>query len=126
MKRYHTALTGFFLLCTALFLLGGVSAHAESIKERMVERLPVINALKAKGIIGETSAGYLAYVGAQKEAEDVIAAENADRGQVYAAIARQQGTTVEVVGKRRALQITEKEKPGSWLQDANGKWHQKK
>lgn len=126
MKRYHTALTGFFLLCTALFLLGGVAARAESIKERMVERLPVINALKAKGIIGETSGGYLAYMGAQKEAEDVIAAENADRGQVYAAIARQQGTTVEVVGKRRALQIAEKEKPGSWLQGADGKWHQKK
>jgi hypothetical protein len=45
---------------------------------------------------------------------------------VYEAIAKQQGTTLELVGKHRAIQISDKARPGEWLQDANGKWYQKK
>ena len=92
----------------------------------MKQRLPVIIELKAKGIVGENNAGYLEFVGAKREKADVVAAENNDRKTVYTAIAKQQGTTAEVVGKRRALQIAQKANPGEWLQDASGKWIQKK
>ena len=61
----------------------------------------------------------------KKEKEDVVAAENADRRDVYKAIAKQQGATVEVVGKRRALQIAEKASPGEWIQDKSGQWIKK-
>jgi uncharacterized protein YdbL (DUF1318 family) len=54
-----------------------------------------------------------------------VAAENNDRETVYAAIAKQQGTTAELVGKRRALQIANRAKPGQWVQDASGNWLQK-
>jgi uncharacterized protein YdbL (DUF1318 family) len=111
-------LTGFFV--------AGVSASADDIKTRMKKRLPVLKELKAKGIVGEDNKGYLQFVGAKKEKADVIAAENKDRKTVYAAIAKQQGTTAELVGKRRALQIAKKADPGEWVQDANGKWLQKK
>ena len=51
--------------------------------------------------------------------------ENRDRKLVYEAIAKNQGTTVEVVGRHRAVQIADKALAGEWLQDANGKWYQK-
>jgi uncharacterized protein YdbL (DUF1318 family) len=107
------------------FFSAGVSVSADDIKTRMKKRLPVIKELKAKGIVGEDNQGYL-FVGAKKEKADVIAAENKDRKTVYAAIAKQQGTTAELVGKRRALQIAKKAAPGEWVKNASGKWIQKK
>ena len=108
------------------FFVAGVSASADDIKTRMKKRLPVIKELKAKGIVGEDNQGYLQFVGGKKEKADVIAAENNDRKTVYAAIAKQQGTTAELVGKRRALQIAKKANAGEWVQDSSGKWIQKK
>jgi uncharacterized protein YdbL (DUF1318 family) len=104
----------------------GISAFADDIKARMKQRLPVIVELKTKGIVGENNAGYLEFIGAKKENADVVAAENKDRQTVYAAIAKQQGTTAELVGKRRALQIAQKANKGEWVQDRSGKWIQKK
>ena len=108
------------------FFVAGVSASADDLKTRMKKRLPVLKELKAKGIVGEDNKGYLQFVGAKKEKPDVIAAENKDRKTVYAAIAKQQGTTAELVGKRRALQIAKKADPGEWVQDAGGNWNKKK
>ena len=109
----------------AALLLFSASASAEGIKERMKNRLPEIVQLKAAGIVGETHDGFLAFVGSNQEARDLVAAENQDRQKVYQAIAKQQGTTAQVVGQRRALQIAEKARPGEWLQDAGGTWRQK-
>jgi uncharacterized protein YdbL (DUF1318 family) len=109
---------GFFVL--------GATAFADDIKARMKNRLPEIKKLKAEGIVGEDNKGYLQFVGGNKAKADVVAAENKDRKTVYAAIAKQQGTTAELVGKRRALQIAKKANPGEWVQDASGKWIQKK
>ncbi|MGD8471514.1 MAG: YdbL family protein [Desulfobacterales bacterium] len=103
----------------------GISIFADDIKTRMKQRLPVIKELKTKGIVGENNAGYLDFIGAKRENADVVAAENKDRKTVYTAIAKQQGTTAELVGKRRALQIAKKADPGEWVQDASGKWIQK-
>ena len=84
-----------------------------------------IKVLKDKGLVGENNKGFLEFVGQQKEKQEVVTAENRDREIVYKAIAKQQGTTVELVGKHRAIQIANKARPGEWLQDANGKWYQK-
>ena len=112
-----------------VFILGILITNAYSsskaIKQRMIDRLPVIKSLKANGIVGENNAGYLEFVGQKKEKADVIQAENKDRKLVYGAIAKQQGTTVELVGKHRAIQLANKAQPGEWLQDAAGKWYQK-
>jgi len=111
------------------FILGSFTSAAYSsskaIKQRMIERLPVIKALKDQGIVGENNRGFLEFIGTKKERADAVDAENSDRKLVYDAIAKQQGTTVEVVGKHRAVQIANKARPGQWLQDANGKWYQK-
>ena len=113
----------------AIFFLGifvaGISAFAEEIKARMKNRLPVINELKTKGIVGEDNKGFLQFVGAKKEKQDVVSAENNDRLTIYKAIAKQQGATAELVGQRRANQIARKARTGDWLQDDKGKWYQK-
>ncbi len=124
--------TKIFITMTSLLLsfilIAGASAFAGSdkIKTRMKERLPVITTLKAEGVVGENNKGYLEVIGANKGKAGVITAENSDRKQVYTAIAKQQGTSVDLVGKRRAKQIAKKAKPGQWIQDQSGKWYQKK
>lgn len=105
--------------------LFSASAFSGDIKARMRARLPKIIELKAAGIVGETHNGLLAFVGSNKPEQALVAAENKDRKRVYDAIARQQSTTADAVGRRRALQIAEKARPGEWLQDAGGKWFQK-
>lgn len=109
----------------AVMLTGATTAMGQQgIKERMKARLPVINDLKARGIVGENNRGFLEFRGL-KEKADVVNAENADRAMVYEAIAKQQGTTADLVGKRRAIQIRELALSGEWLQDASGKWFKK-
>ena len=105
--------------------LAGISALADDIKARMKNRLPVIKELKAQGVVGEDNKGYLQFVGGKQAKPDVVAAENKDRQTVYAAIAKQQGTTAELVGQRRALQIAKRANKGEWVQDSSGKWIQK-
>ena len=115
MKNKIYAITISLVIVSLLFSIA--SAFGESIKARMKTRLPIIVELKEKGVVGENKKGYLQFVGQKKEKEDVIAAENADRKKVYNHIAKKQGTTVQLVGERRALQIAKKAKPGTWLQE---------
>ena len=112
------------LVLIAAFAFGG-PAWAQDIKARMHSRLPAIAALKAKGIVGENAQGYLAYVKGQGPQKELVAAENQDRRTVYQAIARKQGTTADLVGQRRALQLAERAQSGEWLQNADGQWYQK-
>ncbi len=124
MKRKKIiAVLSIFVL--ALLITNGYSSSAKEIKQRMIARLPEIKALKNKGIVGENNLGYLQFIGNKKEKADVVNAENNDRKLVYDAIAKQQNTTVELVGKHRAIQIANKAQAGEWLQDGSGKWYQK-
>jgi len=126
--RKHSVFYAIIALFTLLIFYaeGNCFAGASDIKARMQQRLPTIVKLKSAGIVGENNKGFLEYVpgAAQKEA-GVVAAENKDRGTVYNAIAKQQGTTPGLVGERRAIQIGQKASPGEWLQDASGKWYKK-
>ncbi len=125
MKKKTIFLAISFLIC-GLLITGAYSfAFAKGIKERMKSRLPVINALKAKGIIGENNRGYLQFLGGSSEQADVINAENSDRQKVYTAIAKQQRTTPDAVGQRRCLKLIQLAKPGEKYQDTNGNWQTK-
>ena len=115
----------FVVAVVAGVFLFSASAFCADIKARMKNRLPRIIELKAGGIVGENNQGFLAFIGGNKSEQALVDAENQDRQLVYGAIAKQQGTTADVVGRRRALQIAENAKPGEWLQDAGGKWAQK-
>jgi len=121
-KKLYFAVFAIFLL---IVFAAGAFPSAKEIQARMLARLPEIKALKDKGLVGENNQGLLEFVGQQKENQDVVAAENQDRKMVYEAIAKQQGITVELVGKHRAIQIADKARTGEWLQDADGKWYRK-
>lgn len=115
------------LLCILIFgsAAFAAAAWADDLKSRMSARLPTINALKASGVAGENNKGYLTMRKQQSDKKALVDAENTDRRKAYQIIAKQQGTTVDHVAKRRALQIAKKAKPGTWLQNAKGKWYQK-
>ena len=117
-------LTPVILLLWSLFMMSTIS-HAGDVKEQMIKRLPVINKLKSKGIIGENKAGLLEYRTGSRPNQDVVQAENADRKKVYAAIAKKQNVPAAKVGARRALQIADKARTGTWLQKPDGSWYQK-
>jgi len=115
-------------LCACVFFVAigatGFAQDAATIKSRMKQRLPQIIELKKNGAIGENNEGFLEI---RKEGGDasIVEKENADRKMVYQAIARKEGTTMQVVGKRRATQIAEKAAAGDWLQGEYGKWFRK-
>ena len=127
MRKYSVFYAIVALLTVLIFSAEGSSfAGANDIKARMQERLPTIVQMKTVGVIGENNSGYLEFVpGAARKEAGLIAAENNDRKSVYSAIAKQQGTTEQLVGERRAIQIGEKASTGEWLQDSSGKWYKK-
>ncbi len=114
-------------LLLSFMLISGASAFAgaNEIKARMMARLGDISTLKAQGVVGENNRGYLEFRSGDRSKAAVVNAENSDREEVYSQIAQQQGTTADLVGKRRALQIAQTARPGEWLQDGNGRWYQK-
>ena len=115
----------FVAAVTAFIFLAGFSAAADDIKGRMLERLPVINALKEQGVVGENNQGLLEFRKQAKAHGELVVAENRDRRAVYRMIAERQKTKPELVAKQRAAQIAEKEPAGHWLQDPGGKWYRK-
>ena len=124
MKKMAFLLAG--MLVCGMFAAVPEAVAAESaatIKANMQKRLPAINALLKRGVVGEGNNGYLAVLGTlTADEQKVVDAENQDRKTVYSAIARQQGATVELVGQRRALQIAERAQAGTRIQNAEGKW----
>jgi hypothetical protein len=116
---------GTLIIAVALIVcLLAAPALAGSLKDRMLERLPAVTALLADGTVGENNQGFLEFRGPEKQA-DVVRAENADRAEVYAAIARKTSTTPDLVGQRRADHIARQALAGTWLQDPSGLWYRK-
>jgi uncharacterized protein YdbL (DUF1318 family) len=111
-------------LAVSIFYLSG-PLRADDIKERMQARLSQIADLKGRGVVGENNQGYLEFLPGKREKDDLVSAENSDRRKVYEDIAQKTGTTADLVGRRRALQIAENAKTGEWLQKDQGKWYKK-
>ncbi|MDD3694393.1 MAG: YdbL family protein [Lentisphaeria bacterium] len=121
------ALLCLFAFCLPFYAVELNAQDAQSIKQNMVKRLPRINELKKKGLIGETHKGYLGAVKASLPAAErkLMDEENADRKKVYEAIAKQQGSSPILVGERRAKTLFSQAKSGEFLQENNGNWRQK-
>ncbi len=117
----------FFIIAVAVtaLLSGVLNSQAASIKERMLARIPAINALKDKGTIGENNQGYLELRTSDKSAQTLIMEENKDRKSVYGAIAQKQQVDIALVGQRRAKQISDIGSRGHWFQKPDGTWYKK-
>jgi len=113
------------IIISLMALIFASGSLAGSLKERMKARQPQIIALKATRSIAENNLGYLEYRGTTAPGRDLVKAENQDRQAVYNAIARQQNTSAEIVGRRRAAQISARAPVGTWLQNGEGAWFRK-
>jgi uncharacterized protein len=117
-------------LLAGLFLLViFVRAESAELKERFLQRQPLLKQMKSQEWIGENNLGFLAFRGAAGQSQEnikVVNAENEDRKTVYAEIAVKLNASIDEVGKRRAAQIAALAAVGQWLQDAAGNWYQKK
>ncbi|HSQ36020.1 MAG TPA: DUF1318 domain-containing protein [Candidatus Binatia bacterium] len=117
-------------LLAGVFLLAAVApAESAELKERFLQRKPLLEKMKNLEWIGENNLGFLAFRSSTGESEEnaqVIQAENEDRKTVYMEIAVKLNTSAEEVGKRRAVQIAALAAVGHWLQDSSGNWVQKK
>lgn len=118
--RLVTLFISLCLIATAAF-----AQSAAEIQHRMSQRLPALDELKAKGAIGENNRGFVEVRAAAPNADSLVAAENGDREQVYAIIAKQTGATPDSVGRQRAKQIAANSRGGVWVQDESGKWSKK-
>ncbi len=118
-------------ICLLVGLLSAVVVAARAaedlgaVKARLAQRLGSLDQLKSSGAVGETNRGLVDLRAASPAAGDLVAAENRDRGIVYAAIAQQTGSTVETVGRARAKQIAAASAPGVWVQRESGEWYKK-
>jgi uncharacterized protein YdbL (DUF1318 family) len=118
--------SSFFLIFISCTLFLATSVQSAGIKERMRDRIPAINSLKAQGAIGENSKGFLEYRTGSKPQPQLIAGENQDRAKVYGAISKQQGAAATLVGERRAKMIRQQGQAGQWFQKPDGSWYKEK
>lgn len=124
-----TVLRVLFLCVLMLPLLGVAPAKADDVanaKQRIHARQDTIAALKDRGVLGENNRGFVeARATLSTEENSNVVSENSDRAILYAAVASQTGGTPEQAGRARAKKIAENSRPGVWLQDESGRWHQK-
>jgi len=128
MKKFAKTLLVTTLLATAAATFGAeISQELKAVQQSMKARLKTVVELKANGAVGENNLGYLTLRDtANKEAAEVLKAENADRKKVYDATAKGNASvTSKQVGQLRAAEIVKKAKVGEYLQAPDGKWYQK-
>jgi uncharacterized protein YdbL (DUF1318 family) len=120
--------TLFSALLALLILPGALLAQEtkmDKLRDRFKERYPQVQELKKAGIVGETSDGYLDYVKKKDaKAADLVDAENADRKTLYESIAKEKGTTVDLVAAQAAKRNFTKAADGEYLKE-DGTWRKK-
>ena len=120
-SRLFACCAAFCLMVATLFADG-----AADVRRHMEQRLPMIDGLKARQIIGENNRGYVEtrQPGTAQDSA-ILADENRDRETVYALIAQQTGQSADAVGRARAKKISANSSPGVWVQNEAGQWHRK-
>ncbi|MCK5232092.1 MAG: YdbL family protein [Desulfobulbaceae bacterium] len=125
MKSRMWGFIALLVLIGMTFSLTTTAVADNGIKARMKARLPVIRELKAQGIVGENNQGFLEFLKSADQDQDVVESENSDRRRVYKAIAGQQGSLADDVGRLRATKNSERARPGDMIQNEKGEWIQK-
>ena len=92
------------------------------------DRFEQLEALKAKGVVGENNQGYEEVLEKGQGAEELVDAENADRKVIYQTIAEQNDLKDQVKLIEQAFAEVQREKAavGEKIQDEDGKWIIKK
>ena len=115
-----------FLLALAPHFASAQSVDEDAIKQRIIERVGQIDALKLEGKLGENNAGLLEQRAMLKPTEtQLMNAENADRRALYTLVGQRLGLTATVVGQGRAEELRKKSASGVWIQAPDGSWSRK-
>ena len=88
----------------------------------------LVDAAKARGIVGERTNGYLGFVGAASDAALKAAVDeiNAGRHDVYAQAAAKNGVSIDAAGQSAFTNVIFPKLPaGDYYQNAAGAWVQK-
>jgi uncharacterized protein YdbL (DUF1318 family) len=126
MKTSFLRISAVVLALAAVFATTSLRAEdLGAVKARMSQRLSQLDELKSSGAVGENNRGLVEVRGGGANAANVVNAENRDRETVYAAIAKQTGSSSDAVGRARARQIAAASRPGVWLQKDDGSWYEK-
>jgi serine/threonine protein kinase/uncharacterized protein YdbL (DUF1318 family) len=101
-----------------------LSPAKTSVQSAFKDRQRALRDLKAKGLIGETTEGWLAVVDDNTvlEMPEVLILENEDRKLVYSSIAARLAVPMQTVARRNAIRIFSMAKPNDNLQTASGFW----
>ena len=82
------------LIVALLSLTAAASAQEEALKQRFLDRKPLLDTLKGQGLVGENNLGKLEARGTlNPQQQQSVDAENADRETVYLGISKQVGST---------------------------------
>ena len=88
-------------------------------------RYDTLTQLKAPGAVGEDNHGHVARLSGGDEVAGIVAAENADRETIYAAIVQQNGLPADAIDTvRQVFAETQRNRaaPGEKMQLPSGEW----
>ena len=115
----------FALLIAPAATFAQESKEEAALQKRFKARYPELRQLKADGVIGETSEGYVDFVEKKDpKAAKLVEAENNDRKALYKLLAEKEGATVEQVARVSAKRNFERARAGEYLKEG-GKWKKK-
>ena len=80
---------------------------------------------KEKGLVGETTSGYLAVVKPSTDTNSFTQEINAKRREAYLQIARKNGSPLEAVEEIGGKQAVQKASPGTHVKLPTGQWKKK-
>src|SRR5438552_1144386 len=126
MKMFKILLAVFIAMYVLMAPTQAMARNAHELRARFEQRFTKIKALKGAGKIGETSSGMLEAVkgGLSDEERRLVDEDNADRTELYALIAKQEGVSPQVVAERNAKRNFERASDGEYLKDEKG-WYRK-
>lgn len=114
-----------FVLAAAVVALG---VAAGDVLAQTQEQRTLIVVAKTEGVVGEQADGYLAFRTATADAalQRAVSETNAARRDVYAASARDVGTTTDVAAARMFESLLlPRLATGQWYRNAAGQWVQR-
>ncbi|MDP3403708.1 MAG: YdbL family protein [Brevundimonas sp.] len=124
-KILTMSLRKLFVIGAAILALG---VAASGVLAQTAEQRGQIVAAKTQGIVGEQADGYLGFrtPTADPALQQAVTDTNAARREVYAASAREVGTTTEVAAARMfESQLLPRMTAGQWYRNAAGQWVQR-
>src|SRR6056300_237153 len=112
--------------CLLLLLVNFSYSAWGDVSDRMKARLSDVVAAKDAGTVGEGVDGYLHLRSSSNStAHKLVAAENADRKELFQKLSAKTGGDVSAVARQFSESIASKAKSGHWFKKSSGTWVQK-